>query len=224
MILNSLISQKSNPVLIAGAGRHALEIFRYYEDNGRSGEVIAFLTEERFFTGKESLPLPVDTIENWLVLPTEVRQKCRLIVAIGGMERTILITKLESAGTLFDTLIHRSAYIGRDVIIGDGVQIGPGCVLTTAIQVGAHSILNVGCSLNHDVVLGLGCILSPGVRLAGKVSAGDRVFFGIGATVIDKILIGSGSIIAAGACVTGNIPENVMVAGVPAKIKKLLNR
>lgn len=224
MILNSLISQKTNPVLIAGAGRHALEIYRYYEDTGRSGEVIAFLTEERFFTGKESLPLPVDTIENWLTLPPEVRQKCRLIVAIGAIERNILITKLESAGARFDTLIHSSAYIGRDVIIEEGVQIGPGCVLTTAIQVGAHSILNVGCSLSHDVVLGRGCILSPGVRLAGKVIAGENVFFGIGSVVIDKILIGNGSIIAAGACVTRPVQAGVMVAGVPAVFKKWVHQ
>jgi len=212
--------KSQNPVLIVGAGRHALEIFRYYEDAGRSAEVAGFLTESRFFTGNEQLPQPVELIENWLSLPAEDRSRYLLIVAIGSPERRHLIAGLEAAGARFDTLIHPTAYIGREVIIEEGVQIGPGCILTTEIRVGAHSILNVGCSLSHDVTLGRMCTLSPGVRLAGKVTAGQGVFFGIGAAVIDKVTIGDGSVIAAGACVTCDIPSGVMAAGVPATIRK----
>ncbi|MCK6601717.1 MAG: acetyltransferase [Bacteroidetes bacterium] len=212
--------KSQNPVLIVGAGRHALEIFRYYEDAGRGAEVAGFLTEGRYYTGKEQLPLPVDTVENWLALPADKRSGDRLLVAIGSSERRHLIAVLEAAGARFDTLIHPTAYVGREVMIETGVQIGPGCILTTEIRVGAHSILNIGCSLSHDVTLGRMCTLSPGVRLAGKVTAGPGVFFGIGAVVIDKITIGEGSIIAAGACVTRDIPPGVMAAGVPATIRK----
>ena len=47
-------------------------------------------------------------------------------------------------------------------------------------------------------------------------------FLGIGATVIPDIEIGKGTIVAAGAVVTQNVPPNVLVAGVPAVIKKTI--
>lgn len=41
---------------------------------------------------------------------------------------------------------------------------------------------------------------------------------GTGATILDNIKVGAGSIIGAGSVVTKDIPENVIVHGVPAKI------
>ena len=38
--------------------------------------------------------------------------------------------------------------------------------------------------------------------------------------VIEGIQIGSGSVVAAGAIVTQDVPENVVVAGVPARVIK----
>lgn len=42
----------------------------------------------------------------------------------------------------------------------------------------------------------------------------------MGAVVIDGITIGSRSVVAAGAVVIKDVPNNVLVAGVPAKIVK----
>ena len=38
--------------------------------------------------------------------------------------------------------------------------------------------------------------------------------------VIEGVQIGSGSVVAAGAIVTQDVPENVVVAGVPARVIK----
>jgi acetyltransferase-like isoleucine patch superfamily enzyme len=42
----------------------------------------------------------------------------------------------------------------------------------------------------------------------------------MGAVVLDHIHVGSHSVIAAGAVVTRNVPDNVQVAGIPARIVK----
>jgi 2,3,4,5-tetrahydropyridine-2-carboxylate N-succinyltransferase len=42
----------------------------------------------------------------------------------------------------------------------------------------------------------------------------------MGAIVIERVVIGNGSVVAAGAVVTENVPDNVMVAGIPARIIK----
>ncbi|TCD17650.1 hypothetical protein EZ456_22740 [Pedobacter psychrodurus] len=56
--------------------------------------------------------------------------------------------------------------------------------------------------------------------MAGNVHIKEGIFIGSGATVIPGITIGKGAYIAAGTCVTKDVLANVMVAGVPAKIKK----
>ena len=52
---------------------------------------------------------------------------------------------------------------------------------------------------------------------------GENVWIGSNATIVPGVTIENGSIIAAGSVVTKNVPENVVVGGVPAKIIKMLD-
>ena len=49
---------------------------------------------------------------------------------------------------------------------------------------------------------------------------GESAWISIGATLLPGVKVGKGSIVAAGSVVTKDVPDNVMVAGVPAKIIK----
>lgn len=55
-----------------------------------------------------------------------------------------------------------------------------------------------------------------------EIYIGDNVWVGAGAVILPGCKIGNNSVIAAGAVVCNDVPDNVMVAGVPAKIKKKL--
>ena len=57
---------------------------------------------------------------------------------------------------------------------------------------------------------------------AEPVRVGDNVLIGANAVVIEGVQIGSGSVVAAGAIVTQDVPENVVVAGVPLVSSKKL--
>lgn len=48
----------------------------------------------------------------------------------------------------------------------------------------------------------------------------DHVWIGMNATILKGVTIGSGTIIAAGSIVTKDVPNNCLVAGIPAKIIK----
>jgi len=54
----------------------------------------------------------------------------------------------------------------------------------------------------------------------GKVIIGKNVWIGANVTILKDVNIGDNSIIGAGAVVTKDIPSNVIVGGVPAKIIK----
>ncbi len=53
-----------------------------------------------------------------------------------------------------------------------------------------------------------------------KVTIGNNVWIGWGAIVLKGVTIGDNSIVAAGAVVVNDVPENVIVAGNPAKVVK----
>ena len=59
-------------------------------------------------------------------------------------------------------------------------------------------------------------------NITSPVIIGDDVWIGAGAIILPGVRIGDCSIIASGAVVTKDVPNNVLVAGVPAKIKKYL--
>ena len=55
-------------------------------------------------------------------------------------------------------------------------------------------------------------------HIENDVIIGDNVWIGYGAQILSGVVIGSNVIVAAGAVVTKNVPNDVVVGGVPAKI------
>ena len=60
---------------------------------------------------------------------------------------------------------------------------------------------------------------SPEIK-EGPISIGDDCYISTGVTILGPITIGNNVTIAAGAVVTKDIPDNCIVAGIPAKIIK----
>lgn len=61
----------------------------------------------------------------------------------------------------------------------------------------------------------------PSIGEGRLITVGDNCYFGAGCTVLGPCHIGNNVTVAAGAVVTmAEIPDNVVVAGVPARIVK----
>ena len=60
-----------------------------------------------------------------------------------------------------------------------------------------------------------------GARIEPGAIIRDRVEIGNGAVIIEGVQVGNNAVVAAGAVVTQDVPENAVVAGVPARIIKM---
>ena len=114
----------------------------------------------------------------------------------------------------FYTDFGKNIEVGEDVFINacchfqdhGGVRIGDGC------QIG-HNV--VFATLNHG--------LSPEDRkntYPASIVLGKNVWVGSNSTILQGVTIGDNAVVAAGAVVTKDVPANVVVGGVPAKIIK----
>lgn len=111
--------------------------------------------------------------------------------------------------TLIIFLVYNSK-IPYQANIGEGTQFGYGGM---GVVIHSKSIIGCKCTVCQQVTIGGGNSRYPGVPVIG-----DNVYIAKGAIVMGGITIGNNVTIGANAVVTKPIPDNAIVAGVPAKI------
>lgn len=142
-------------------------------------------------------------------------------------------TGRNSAVPMLDTR-QLSARIEPGAIIRDRVEIGEkavimmGAILNIGAVVGEGTMIDMGAVLGGRAMVGAHCHIGAGAVLAGVIEPAsatpviveDDVLVGANAVIIEGVHIGKGSVVAAGAVVIEDVPENVVVAGCPARIIK----
>ena len=106
--------------------------------------------------------------------------------------------------------------VGKNVFINAGCQFQDhgGIVLEDGVLIGHNTVI---ATLNHDQDFRRRSSLIPKpVRICRDV------WIGAGCVICPGVTVGEHSIVAAGAVVTKDVPPDVVVAGVPARVIKRL--
>lgn len=116
------------------------------------------------------------------------------------------------------------------VSLNGHIEIGNNCWINRGFSVRGNGVVRIGnnCDIAPDVTfLTGGHEVGSTIRRAGKgqmykITIQDGVWIGGRSTILGNVTIAKGAVIAACSCVKDCVPTNVLVAGVPAKIKKQL--
>jgi carbonic anhydrase/acetyltransferase-like protein (isoleucine patch superfamily) len=114
---------------------------------------------------------------------------------------------LRRGASVWYNCVLRSDIAGAAIDVGEDANIQDGSVV--------HVDENASCRIGAKVTVGHGAILHA-------CTVEDGAMIAMGATVLTGAKIGRGSIVAAGAVVPEgmDVPPGVVVAGVPAKIRR----
>lgn len=152
--------------------------------------------------------------------------------------KNVYIDALSKNGVILGDNVSFQKYVSIECT-GSIKNIGYGLEVGCNVGIGSNSFLGCagGIKIGNDTIIGnyvsfhseshnfrdpLKVIRLQGVNRQG-ISVGNNCWIGAKATILDGARIGENSIVAAGSVVlSGEYPDNVLIAGNPAKVKKNL--
>lgn len=147
------------------------------------------------------------------------------IIAVGGPKNREYLFNLFTSkyGANPYSVLAKTALISKHSNLGLGLNVMSNTFISNHVTIGNGCLINAYAKIHHDTYIGEFSEISPNATILGNCHIGNNTFIGASATILPKITIGNNAIIAAGAVVTKNVPDNCMVAGVPAILKNKMN-
>ncbi len=202
-----------------GAGGHAkvlLEALLAQHDI----EIIGLLDSDPQLKGRQVLGVPVlggdDLLEQ--LHRDGVRHAFMGVGGVGDNSvRRQLFERVQKGGFELLSVRHATAVVSPSAELGEGTCLCPGAIVGAGARLGRNVIVNTGAIVEHDCDVGDHVHIASGAVLAGAVVVGEGAHVGAGAAVRQGVRIGRGALIAMGAAVIEDVPDEVTVAGVPAR-------
>jgi len=203
-------------LIIIGAGgmgrtvySNALESVGY----GDAFEVKGFIDDDlHALDGFPNYPPIVGTISGYQPEADDV-----FVCSIGGASRKPCMENIISRGGEFINVIHRTARLLTNVVIGKGNFIGADTVIGNDVVIGNYNMIQSYTIIGHDVRMGDFNRIDTRVTCVGGVVIEDEVIIHTSAVINHKVTVGSKSRVAALSFVIKDVKPGTTVIGNPAK-------
>jgi sugar O-acyltransferase (sialic acid O-acetyltransferase NeuD family) len=203
-------------IIVWGAGGHGKVIIDALLAS-ESCEVVGVVDDNPRKTGTVVLGVPVVDFSGGLPGLRAAVDFDAMAIAIGdNYTRSSKFHDVRQLGIGLINVIHPAAYVSRFAELGQGVAILAGAVVNPGTVVEDNVCVNTSASVDHDNYLGRSCHVFPNATLAGGVRVEEYAYVGSGAVIKPNLTVHRYSYIGAGALVLEDVPQGVMVAGVPA--------
>lgn len=156
----------------------------------------------------------------WIDEISDMAGSHKAICSLGTTHRDRFVQQVASTGMAFATLVHPDARLSATSSLGEGSLISAGVIVASHTKIATHVRLNRGALVGHHTDIADYVTVQPGANIAGACHIGEGAYIGMGAIVQDRTTVGAHSVVGSGAVVTKDVPENVQVVGVPARIVK----
>lgn len=206
----------STNLIIIGAGEFGREVHTWATQavaHGTPWILKGFLDDRPDALVGYDCGIPVlGTIDGYVPSPDD-----EFLCAVGEprMKRACY-NHMMAVGARFATLIHPSAIVGRNVMIGPGSLVCPFTQLSCDITLGKLVTFGTNSNTAHDTIIGDFAQISGSCEINGRAIVEEGAFLGSHATILPRVRVGAYAYVGAGSVVLKNVKAGVKVFGNPA--------
>lgn len=162
--------------------------------------------------GFSGYPPVVGTIADYQPLENDV-----FVCSIGGRSRSKCIQSVLGKGGVFIPLIHKTARIGSNVVMGQGNQVGAFTTIAADAKIGDYNFIQSNTIIGHDVIIGSWNRIDSYVMCVGGTEIGDYNMIHTSAMINHNVKVGNNTMVGACSFVISNVEDDTTVAGNPAR-------
>ena len=124
----------------------------------------------------------------------------------------------------YGAIIRENVTLEKDCVVLMGAVINTGAIIKEKTMIDMNAVIGSNAIIGRSCHIGAGSVIAGTMEPISKenVEIGDNVLIGANSVILEGIKIGNNSIIGAGSIVTKNVPDNVVVYGNPARIKRMV--
>ena len=158
-------------------------------------------------------------VSRTISLVTQMNASAQDVEAVRKRMNEITGTEIDASTTIFPPFYTN---FGRFIRLGKNVFINHACSFLDLCPITIEDDVMIGPKVN---LITENHPLDPGDRktvLLKPILVKRNAWIGAGATILPGVTIGENAVVAAGAVVSRDVPPNSIVAGIPARVVKML--
>lgn len=134
----------------------------------------------------------------------------------------LLLNSEEPARLEPGSIIREGAVLKKGCIVLMGAVVNIGAVIGEETMIDMNAVIGSGAKIGRRTHIGAGAVIAGMLEPICKdaVKIGDDVLIGANAVVLEGIQIGNQAVVGAGSVVTRDVPEGMVVQGIPARVVK----